>query len=151
MFARKTAADLNAERPLGDVFFDYDSRGRQAGRPERAATECRVADTMAHGPGCGGGALRLERHVGYNLALGDRRASAAKNYLVSLGVPADRVAVVTGRARSRHSARRRRKTAGSRTAGATSSSSASKPPGAPTPHASACEALKGPVQLARTA
>ncbi len=31
----------------------------------------------------------------YNLALGDRRASAVKNYLVSLGVPADRVAVVT--------------------------------------------------------
>ena len=26
----------------------------------------------------------------YNLALGDRRALAAKNYLVSLGIPADR-------------------------------------------------------------
>ena len=31
----------------------------------------------------------------YNLALGDRRANAVKDYLVSLGVPADRVAVVT--------------------------------------------------------
>lgn len=27
----------------------------------------------------------------YNLALGERRANAAKNYLVSLGVPADRI------------------------------------------------------------
>jgi len=31
----------------------------------------------------------------YNLALGERRANAAKNYLVSLGVPATRISVVS--------------------------------------------------------
>ena len=31
----------------------------------------------------------------YNIALGERRANAAKNYLVSLGVPADRLSVVS--------------------------------------------------------
>ena len=31
----------------------------------------------------------------YNLALGDRRAMAAKNYLVTLGIPADRVRTVS--------------------------------------------------------
>ena len=31
----------------------------------------------------------------YNLALGERRANAAKNYLVSLGVPADRLRTVS--------------------------------------------------------
>ena len=31
----------------------------------------------------------------YNLALGERRANAAKNYLVSLGVPANRVSTVS--------------------------------------------------------
>ena len=31
----------------------------------------------------------------YNLALGERRANAAKNYLVSLGVPASRIQVVS--------------------------------------------------------
>jgi peptidoglycan-associated lipoprotein len=31
----------------------------------------------------------------YNLALGERRANAAKNYLVSLGVPADRLTTVS--------------------------------------------------------
>jgi peptidoglycan-associated lipoprotein len=31
----------------------------------------------------------------YNLALGERRANAAKNYLVSLGVPADRITTVS--------------------------------------------------------
>ena len=31
----------------------------------------------------------------YNLALGERRALAAKNYLVSLGIPADKVRTVS--------------------------------------------------------
>jgi peptidoglycan-associated lipoprotein len=31
----------------------------------------------------------------YNLALGERRALAAKNYLVSLGIPADKVKTVS--------------------------------------------------------
>ena len=31
----------------------------------------------------------------YNLALGERRANAAKNYLISLGVPAERVSTVS--------------------------------------------------------
>ena len=31
----------------------------------------------------------------YNLALGERRANAAKNYLVSIGVPANRISVVS--------------------------------------------------------
>jgi peptidoglycan-associated lipoprotein len=31
----------------------------------------------------------------YNLALGDRRANAAKNYLVSLGVPAERLTTIS--------------------------------------------------------
>jgi peptidoglycan-associated lipoprotein len=31
----------------------------------------------------------------YNLALGERRANAAKSYLVSLGVPADRISTVS--------------------------------------------------------
>ena len=31
----------------------------------------------------------------YNIALGERRANAAKNYLVSLGVPAERLTVVS--------------------------------------------------------
>lgn len=31
----------------------------------------------------------------YNLALGERRAAAAKNYLVSLGISADRIAIIS--------------------------------------------------------
>jgi peptidoglycan-associated lipoprotein len=31
----------------------------------------------------------------YNLALGERRANAAKNYLVSIGIPANRIRTVS--------------------------------------------------------
>ena len=31
----------------------------------------------------------------YNLALGERRAAAARDYLVSLGIPADRMTIVS--------------------------------------------------------
>ncbi len=31
----------------------------------------------------------------YNLALGEKRAKAAKNYLVTLGIPADRLAIIS--------------------------------------------------------
>jgi peptidoglycan-associated lipoprotein len=31
----------------------------------------------------------------YNLALGERRATAVRNYLVNLGIPADRIQVVS--------------------------------------------------------
>ena len=41
------------------------------------------------------GALRRARDGRYNLALGERRAIAARAYLVSLGIPAERVRVVS--------------------------------------------------------
>jgi peptidoglycan-associated lipoprotein len=31
----------------------------------------------------------------YNLAIGDRRATAAKNYLLALGIPADRILTIS--------------------------------------------------------
>ena len=46
-------------------------------------------------------AITIEGHADergtreYNLALGERRANAAKNYLVSIGVPANRISVVS--------------------------------------------------------
>ena len=54
----------------------------------------------------------------YNLALGDRRAQAAKDFLVSLGVPADRMQTVSY-GKERPSATTMTKPAGSRIAGHT--------------------------------
>jgi peptidoglycan-associated lipoprotein len=86
---------LNAERPLGDVYFDLDESSiREDARgplQKNAEWMKRWASTR----------VTVEGHCDergtaeYNLALGERRASAVKDYLVSLGVAADRVAVVS--------------------------------------------------------
>lgn len=95
IFARKTLDELNAERPLGDVFFDFDSSSiRDDARgilQKNAAWLQRWTSTR----------ITLEGHCDargtseYNLALGDRRAAAVKDYLVNLGVTAERILVVS--------------------------------------------------------
>jgi peptidoglycan-associated lipoprotein len=94
-FARKTLEELNAERPLGDLFFDYD----QSVLREDARTVLRAnADWLRRWPST---RATVEGHCDargtaeYNLALGTRRAQAAREYLVSLGIAADRLLVVS--------------------------------------------------------
>ncbi|MES1255806.1 MAG: peptidoglycan-associated lipoprotein Pal [Acidobacteriota bacterium] len=87
--------DLNRNSPLKPVFFDYDSSelsgAAQAALTENAATLKRYAAWT----------VTIEGHCDergtaeYNLALGERRAVAARTYLVSLGVSADRVRTVS--------------------------------------------------------
>ncbi|HEX7768265.1 MAG TPA: peptidoglycan-associated lipoprotein Pal [Nitrospira sp.] len=80
---------------LRDVFFGYDSfaiseEGRQA--------LSRDAEWIKGNPGS---QLKIEGHCdergtsAYNLVLGEKRAKAARNYLVELGVSANRLAVVS--------------------------------------------------------
>jgi peptidoglycan-associated lipoprotein len=95
LFARKTLDELNAERPLADAFFDVDEAAiREDARPalQRNAEWLRRWTSTR---------VTIEGHCDargtreYNLALGERRAGAVKDYLVSLGVDADRVAVIS--------------------------------------------------------
>ena len=95
IFARKSVAQLNDEKPLDDVFFDLDkSSVREDAKPALQ----KDADWMKK---WGSVAVTLEGHCDsrgsaeYNLGLGNRRATAVKEYLVSLGVPAGRVTVVS--------------------------------------------------------
>jgi peptidoglycan-associated lipoprotein len=95
IFAKKTLEQLNAERPLADVFFNLDEATvRDDARPalqKNAEWLKRWASTR----------ITVEGHCDergsaeYNLALGDRRGNAVKDYLVSLGVNANRINVVT--------------------------------------------------------
>jgi peptidoglycan-associated lipoprotein len=95
LFARKSLEELNAERPLGDVFFDLDeSTIRDDARgPLQKNAEWLKRWTSTR--------ITIEGHADergsaeYNLALGDRRAAAVKDYLVSLGIPDNRIAVVS--------------------------------------------------------
>jgi peptidoglycan-associated lipoprotein len=95
IFAQKTVEQLNAERPLDDVLFAYDSA---ALRDDGRTAASRNATYLKRWPSV---RITIEGHADsrgtseYNLALGERRASAVKEYLVGLGVPPDRVVTVS--------------------------------------------------------
>jgi peptidoglycan-associated lipoprotein len=95
IFAGKSLDQLNAERPLGDVYFDLDeSTIRDDARgflQKNAEWMKRWSSTR----------VTVEGHADergsseYNLALGERRASSVREYLVSLGIAANRISIVT--------------------------------------------------------
>jgi len=95
IFARKSVADLNAEHVLDDVYFDLD---KSELRPDTRAPLQKDADWLKKWTST---AVSIEGHCDsrgsaeYNLALGSRRANAVKEYLVSLGVPAGRMTVIS--------------------------------------------------------
>ncbi|MEP7309272.1 MAG: OmpA family protein [Acidobacteriota bacterium] len=95
VFARKSLDQLNAERPLSDVLFDLDKAEiRDDARPLLQKN----ADWMKRWTSA---VMAVEGHCDsrasseYNLALGNRRAVAVKDYLVSLGVQGNRLTVVS--------------------------------------------------------
>jgi peptidoglycan-associated lipoprotein len=87
--------DLNRNSPLKPAFFDYDSAEinptAKAALDENAMLLRKNASWT----------VTIEGHTDergtaeYNLALGERRAVAARTYLVSLGIAADRLRTVS--------------------------------------------------------
>jgi peptidoglycan-associated lipoprotein len=88
-------ADLNARGYLEDVFFDID---RFDLSPEARGVLAKNANWMLRYSTV---LALVEGHCDerntreYNLALGDRRANAVRDYLVSLGVGANRVRTIS--------------------------------------------------------
>jgi peptidoglycan-associated lipoprotein len=95
LFARKTLDQLNAERPLSDVLFNLDDWTL---REDARVVLQRNAEWLMRWRST---RITVEGHCDdrgtgeYNLALGERRANAVKDYLASLGVTPDRVLVVS--------------------------------------------------------
>ena len=90
-----SAEEIEKSGLLGEVYFDFDrSELRDADLPTltKNAEALKRFDFLR---------ITVEGHcdergtVEYNLALGDRRARAAYDYLVSLGVPASRLKTVS--------------------------------------------------------
>ena len=77
------------------VFFDYDKYNL---KPQGRATVEKQAALLKKYPNA---AITLEGHCDergtreYNLALGERRANAVKDYLVALGIPAARIKTIS--------------------------------------------------------
>src|SRR5467141_1643148 len=78
-----------------DAYFDFDKADI---RPDARAALAQTADFLKGHPSI---KATIEGHCDergsteYNLALGDRRATAVKQYLVSLGISADRLSTVS--------------------------------------------------------
>ena len=95
IWAAKTVEQLNKEGVLTDVFFFLDMYGISE---ESRAPLQRNADYMKRWPSM---RITVEGHCDergtaeYNLSLGERRSNAVKGYLVSLGVAADRIQVIS--------------------------------------------------------
>jgi peptidoglycan-associated lipoprotein len=87
--------DINKQSPLQPVFYDLDSADISA---EGQKTLSANAEVLKKYPSW---VVSIEGHCDergtaeYNLALGERRALAARTYLVSLGVPSERLRTVS--------------------------------------------------------
>jgi peptidoglycan-associated lipoprotein len=88
-------AEFREVRQLGDIHFDFD---RSAIRPDAAAILAAHADWIKSTRGA---QILIEGHCDergtneYNIALGDRRARAARDYLVAHGIAASRITTIT--------------------------------------------------------
>jgi peptidoglycan-associated lipoprotein len=95
IFGRKSVEDLNNEKPMTDAFFALDSA--QVGDDSKPALQ-KDAAWMKRWPST---KVMVEGHADsrgtaeYNLALGERRAAAVRDYLVNLGVGAGRLTIVS--------------------------------------------------------
>jgi peptidoglycan-associated lipoprotein len=84
-----------ADTGLRDIFFAYDSHALDsAARPILSSNAAHLRDRVT-------GPVTIEGHcdergtVEYNLALGQRRAEAARNYLIDLGIDPDKLVTVS--------------------------------------------------------
>jgi peptidoglycan-associated lipoprotein len=92
-------ADMGSEaafhQNVKDIFFDYDSYDL---RPDAASSVAEAAAYLAAHPSIKvviGGYCDDRGSAEYNLALGENRANAARTALVSAGVPASRLRVIS--------------------------------------------------------
>jgi peptidoglycan-associated lipoprotein len=90
-----TLEELNKKGVLTDAFFAFDST--EINEQSRGAMQ-KNAEFLKRWPST---RIVIEGHADsrgtneYNLALGERRAAAARDYIVSLGIPAERVTIVS--------------------------------------------------------
>ena len=87
--------ELNATAPLATVFFNYDEAEVL---PASQGVLAQNANWLRQWPST---RVRIEGHCDergtneYNLALGDSRSSTVREYLISLGIDAGRIATVS--------------------------------------------------------
>jgi peptidoglycan-associated lipoprotein len=95
IFQQKTLEEVNREAPMGMIHFDFDKFFiRDDAKPvlEQNAAWLKKWNTVK---------VLIEGHCDergteeYNLALGEKRAKSTFDYLVSLGISADRIQIIS--------------------------------------------------------
>ena len=95
LLLQKSLDQINREKPLGTVYFDYD---RAVVRDDARATLDGNASWMKKFRTV---KVLVEGHCDergteeYNLALGEKRAKAAQDYMLSLGIGSDRIKIIS--------------------------------------------------------
>jgi peptidoglycan-associated lipoprotein len=95
VFNNMSLQQLNDSHPLDDVFFEYDKSDLSD------ATRATLQKDTAYMKKFMSTRVMVEGHADsrgtneYNLALGERRATAVRDFLVSLGVDGSRLSVVS--------------------------------------------------------
>lgn len=95
IFMRKTLEEINQEKPLAMIHFDFDKYNI---RPDAVPVLEANARWLKKFPTV---KILIEGHCDergteeYNLALGERRAKSTMDYLVSLGISADRIRIIS--------------------------------------------------------
>ena len=93
--ANRSLEDLNRDSPLKPAFFELDSSDLSTDAQGILQSNAGVLKQFASWQ------ITIEGHCDergsaeYNLALGERRAIAARDYLVSLGIGANRIRTVS--------------------------------------------------------
>ncbi|MCX6571650.1 MAG: peptidoglycan-associated lipoprotein Pal [Candidatus Aminicenantes bacterium] len=94
-FLQKSLDQINREKPLGTVYFDYDKaliRGDAKATLDTNASWLKRFRTVK---------VLVEGHCDergteeYNLALGEKRAKSAQDYLLSMGIGSDRMKIIS--------------------------------------------------------
>ena len=94
-FATRDIDAINKNSPFQPVFFAFDSSDVDAAGQQALNANAEILKKYSTW------VITIEGHADergtaeYNLALGERRAVAARTYLVSLGIPADRLRTVS--------------------------------------------------------
>jgi len=95
LFLQKSLDQINREKPLGTVYFDYDKAViRDDAKPtlDTNAAWLKKFRTIK---------ILVEGHCDergteeYNLALGEKRAKVAQDYLLSMGIGSDRMKIIS--------------------------------------------------------
>jgi peptidoglycan-associated lipoprotein len=93
--AGRSLDELNRDSPLKPIFYDLDSSDLSADAQQALQANAELLKQSATWQ------ITVEGHCDergtaeYNLALGERRANTARDYLVSLGIPATRLKTVS--------------------------------------------------------